>query len=84
MSDYRYNQYHYGHSTTSQKVEVNISKEQLFSHRKRLLFSFADRQKGATNHDKAKRETQGLKGSRERSVIPQRLCEHIVDICEEG
>ena len=38
----------------------------------------------ATNHDKAKRETQGLKGSRERSVIPQRLCEHIVDICEEG
>ena len=41
-------------------------------------------QKGETNHDKAKRETQGLKGSRERSVIPQRLCEHIVDICEEG
>lgn len=27
---------------------------------------------------------QGLKGSRERSVIPQKLCEHIVDICEEG
>ena len=27
--------------------------------------------------------TQGLKGSKERSVIPQKLCEHIVDICEE-
>ena len=30
----------------------------------------------------AKTGTQGLKGSRERSVIPQMLCEHIVDICE--
>ena len=29
---------------------------QLFSHRKRLLFSFAYDQKGATNYDKAKRE----------------------------
>ena len=27
--------------------------------------------------------TQGLKGSKERSVIPKALCEHIVDICEE-
>lgn len=26
---------------------------------------------------------QGLKGAKERSVIPQKLCEHIVDICEE-
>lgn len=26
--------------------------------------------------------TQGLKGSKERSVIPQELCRHIVDICE--
>ncbi len=30
----------------------------------------------------AKTGTQGLKGSKERSVIPNRLCEHIVDICE--
>ena len=27
--------------------------------------------------------TQGLKGSKERSVIPSALCEHIVDICEQ-
>jgi hypothetical protein len=27
--------------------------------------------------------TQGLKGAKERSVIPTQLCEHIVDICEE-
>ena len=27
--------------------------------------------------------TQALRGSRERSVIPQALCEHIVTICEE-
>lgn len=27
--------------------------------------------------------TQGLKDSKERSVIPDRLCEHIVDICEK-
>lgn len=26
--------------------------------------------------------TQALKGSKERSVIPPQLCEHIVDICE--
>lgn len=26
--------------------------------------------------------TQGLKGSKERAVIPKLLCEHIVDICE--
>ena len=32
----------------------------------------------------AKTGTQGLKGSRERSVIPAALCEHIVDICEES
>ena len=31
----------------------------------------------------AKTGTQGLKGARERSVIPSMLCEHIVDICEE-
>ena len=28
--------------------------------------------------------TQGVKGSILRSVIPKELCEHIVDICEEG
>lgn len=27
--------------------------------------------------------TQGLKGSKERSVIPVELCRHIVDICEK-
>ena len=27
--------------------------------------------------------TQGLKGAKERSVIPEQLCEHIVDICNE-
>ena len=27
--------------------------------------------------------TQGLKTSKDRSVIPGKLCEHIVDICEE-
>lgn len=31
----------------------------------------------------SKTGTQGLKGSKERSVIPVALCEHIVDICEE-
>lgn len=31
----------------------------------------------------ARTGTQGLKGSRERSVIPEALCQHIVDICEE-
>jgi site-specific DNA-cytosine methylase len=30
----------------------------------------------------SKTGTQGLKGSKERSVIPQQLCEHIVRICE--
>lgn len=30
----------------------------------------------------SKTGTQGLKGSVERSKIPQKLCEHIVDICE--
>lgn len=28
--------------------------------------------------------TQGLKGSKERSVIPSELCMHIVEICERG
>ena len=27
--------------------------------------------------------TQGLKGSKERSIIPKALCKHIVEICEE-
>lgn len=31
----------------------------------------------------AKTGTQGLKGSKERSVIPAELCRHIVNICEE-
>lgn len=31
----------------------------------------------------SKTGTQGLKGAKERSVIPEKLCEHIVDICEE-
>ena len=31
----------------------------------------------------SKTGTQGLKGAKERSVIPKELCEHIVDICEE-
>ena len=30
----------------------------------------------------AKTGTQGLKGTRERAVIPEALCNHIVDICE--
>lgn len=41
---------------------------------------------GASCHERAPRGsrtgTQGLKGSKERSVIPAALCEHIVDICE--
>ncbi len=32
----------------------------------------------------AKTGTQGLKGSKERSVIPKMLCEHIVYICEKA
>ena len=32
----------------------------------------------------ARTGTQGLKGARERAKIPTMLCEHIVDICEEG
>ena len=31
----------------------------------------------------ARAGTQGLKGSKRRSVIPKQLCEHIVDICEK-
>lgn len=42
---------------------------------------------GADCHEPAPRGsktgTQGLKGSKERSVIPEQLCNHIVDICEE-
>lgn len=30
----------------------------------------------------SKTGTQGLKGKKERAVIPEQLCEHIVDICE--
>ena len=30
----------------------------------------------------ARTGTQGIKGSRDRSIIPAQLCEHIVDICE--
>lgn len=30
----------------------------------------------------SKTGTQGLKDAKERSVIPQQLCDHIVDICE--
>jgi hypothetical protein len=32
----------------------------------------------------SKTGTQGLKGSKERSIIPADLCNHIADICEEG
>lgn len=32
----------------------------------------------------SKTGTQGLKGSKERAVIPPELCEHIVDICEKS
>lgn len=32
----------------------------------------------------SKTGTQGLKGSKERSVIPNALCKHIVEICEEN
>lgn len=41
---------------------------------------------GDSCHEKAPRGsktgTQGLKGSKERSVIPEALCRHIVTICE--
>lgn len=43
---------------------------------------------GDTCHEKAPRGsrtgTQGLKGSKERSVIPEQLCKHIVRICESN
>lgn len=43
---------------------------------------------GDTCHDAAPRGsktgTQAIKGSKERSVIPPMLCEHIVEICEGG
>lgn len=43
---------------------------------------------GDSCHEKAQRGsrtgTQGLKGSKERSVIPVELCRHIVKICEES
>lgn len=32
----------------------------------------------------SKTGTQGLKGAKERSVIPEQLCEHIVKICEDS
>lgn len=42
---------------------------------------------GDNCHEKAPRGsrtgTQGLKGAKERSVIPEQLCEHIVEICDE-
>lgn len=42
---------------------------------------------GDTCHEKAPRGsrtgTQGLKNAIEKAVIPEKLCEHIVDICEE-
>ena len=42
---------------------------------------------GDNCHEKAPRGsrtgTQGLKGAKERSIIPEKLCEHIVDICEK-
>lgn len=31
----------------------------------------------------SKTGTQGLKNSKERSIIPEKLCQHIVDICEQ-
>lgn len=31
----------------------------------------------------ARTGTQGIKGSKDRSRIPEQLCQHIVDICEE-
>ena len=44
-------------------------------------------QNGDSCHEAAPRGsksgTQAIKGSRDRSVIPKLLCEHIVDICEE-
>ena len=43
---------------------------------------------GDTCHEKSPRGsrtgTQGLKGSKERSVVPVELCRHIVKICEEA
>ena len=43
---------------------------------------------GDTCHEAAPRGsktgTQAIKGSKERSVIPPMLCEHIVEICEEA
>jgi hypothetical protein len=41
---------------------------------------------GSTCHESAPRGsktgTQGLNGSKERSMIPEKLCDHIVSICE--
>ena len=43
---------------------------------------------GCPNHERAPRGSksgvQGLKNSKERAVIPEELCRHIVKICEEG
>lgn len=42
---------------------------------------------GSDCHESAPRGsktgTQGLKGSKERSIIPVELCKHIVEICEK-
>lgn len=32
----------------------------------------------------AKTGTQGIKGATERGIIPKKLCDHIVQICEQG
>lgn len=43
---------------------------------------------GDTCHEKAPRGsrtgTQGIKGSKDRSRIPDKLCEYIVELCENG
>lgn len=43
---------------------------------------------GDTCHEKAPRGsrtgTQGIKGSKDRSRIPDKLCEYIVELCEKG
>ena len=44
-----------------------------------MEYSYSEKKKTQTGTF----ETE-LFGAKERSVIPQKLCEHIVDICEEG
>ena len=45
-------------------------------------------QKGDPCHERAPREsktgTEGLKGSKERSRIPDALCDYIVELCQKG